>query len=74
MMYPRKLVVGHQGIGSFWDDVTNVGEVLADVTIDKAGTVLDRELLELKATLGTTAMLSLVGAVTGTWLLLRSLR
>lgn len=74
MMYPQRLVAGSQGIGSFWDDLTNAGEIIADVTIDKAQTALDRELIELKATLATTAMLSLVGATCGVWLLLRDLR
>jgi hypothetical protein len=74
MVYPRKLLVGHQGIGSFWDDLTNVGEVLTDVAIDKASTALDRELLELKATLATTATLSLISASCGVWLLFKSLQ
>ena len=62
------------GLSGFWDDLTGAGKAVGGAVLDAASEKVDAELVQLKATLASTALLSFIGAATGTILLIRALR
>lgn len=76
MTYPRtglKLTRVPQ-LSGFWDNFTSAGQAVGESVLDAAGVEADKALFDLKATLGTTAILAFIGAATGTYLVIRNLR
>jgi hypothetical protein len=73
MIYPTKMIPYHlglgnpPGLGNWIDDVVGAGQTL----VDETSKTIDQKILELKATLGTIALLSAIGAGTGLYLVLR---
>ncbi len=77
MTYPRtgvKLTRQPASMAGFWDNFTSAGQAVGGSILDAASTEMDKALFDLKATLGTTAILAFIGAATGTYLVIRNIR
>lgn len=73
-MLTRRTTQPPANLAGFWSDLSTLGQDIGTVVVGAAGEELDKQLFEVKATLGTIATMSLISAICGVYLVVQDWR